>query len=121
MVERPRSVVLASLLALLGAFFALVIAVLGIGMEEGVLSKMAFCLLTLALFLAVAGSLNANGQWTWRFLIFAQALCAAIPMVGCVYGAIDIASCLLLVIIAVVIIFLTSSAQTKRWVEADRV
>jgi len=122
MAERPGSVVLASLLALVGAFFALAVAVIELDVEgEGLLSKMAFSLLTLVLFLAIAGSLKANGQWTWRFLIFAEALCAAVPIAGLVYGALEAWECMILVIIAVFVIMLTTSVKTKRWVEADRV
>ena len=122
MAERPGSVVLASLLALVGAFFALAVAVIELDVEgEGLLSKMAFSLLTLVLFLAIAGSLKANGQWTWRFLIFAEALCAAVPIAGLAYGALEAWECMILVIIAVFVIMLTTSVKTKRWVEADRV
>jgi len=122
MAERPGSVALASLLALAGAFFALAVAVIELNVEgEGLLSKMAFSLLTLVLFLAIAGSLKANGQWTWGFLIFAEALCAAVPIAGFVYGALALWECVGLVLIAVVVIMLTASVKTKRWVEADRV
>ncbi|MDR0198171.1 MAG: hypothetical protein LBI08_00305 [Methanomassiliicoccaceae archaeon] len=122
MEDRPKIVILASILALVGAFFALAVAVIGLDVNaDGLLSKMAFSLLTLALFLAIAGSLNMNGQWTWRFLIFAEALCAAVPIAGCAYGAIDLTACICLVLIAVVIILITTTTQVRRWVEADRV
>jgi uncharacterized membrane protein len=122
MEDRPKIVILASVLAVLGAFFALAVAVKGLDVEvDGLLTKMAFSLLTMALFLAVAGSLNMDGQWTWRFLIFAEALCAAVPIIGCAYGAIDILSCVCLVIIAILVIAITTTSKAKRWVEADRV
>ena len=122
MEERPKIIVLASSLALFGAFFTLAITVIGLDLAaEGLLTKMAFCLLTLALFLAVAGSLNKDGQWTWSFLIFAEALCAAVPLIGFAFGAIDALSCIFLVAIAVFMIMLTASGQGKRWVEADRI
>jgi len=122
MEERPKIIVLASSLALIGAFFTLAITVIGLDLAaEGLLTKMAFCLLTLSLFLAVAGSLSKDGQWTWSFLIFAEALCAAVPLLGFAFGAIDALSCICLVAIAVFIIVLTASGQGKRWVEADRI
>lgn len=118
---RPKTVIIASLLAMLGAFVALIVAVIGLDIETGhVLTKMAFCLLTMALFLAVAGSLNKNGQWTWRFVIFAAALCAAVPIMGYAFKAIGLAGSVLLVLIAAVIILLASSEKTKDWIEADR-
>jgi len=122
MAERPGSVVLASLLALLGAFFALAVTIIGLDIgAEGMLTRTAFGLLTLALFLAVAGSLNANGQWSWNFLIFAEALCAAVPIIGFAYGSIDALACMLLAVIAVIMIMVTSTSQVKRWVDADRI
>jgi len=120
--ERPKIIVLASALALFGAIFTLAIIVIGLDLgAEGLLTKMAFCLLTLTLFLAVAGSLNKDGPWTWSFLIFVEALCAAVPLLGYAFGAIDALSSIFLVAIAVFMIMLTASGQGKRWVEADRI
>ena len=110
------------ILAMIGAFFALAVAVIGLDTgSEGLTTKMAFSLLTLALFLAVAGSLNVNGQWSWSFLVFAEALCAAVPIIGYVCGAMDLLFCLILVILASVIILMTTTPKVKRWIEADRV
>jgi len=121
MERRPNLVIIASLLAIAGAFVALVVAVVGLDVEaDGLLRKMGFSLLTMALFIAVFGSLSMNGQWSWRFLIFVQALCAAVPIVGYAFKAIDIVSCVLMVILAAFMIVLTSTEKAKEWVEADR-
>jgi peptidoglycan/LPS O-acetylase OafA/YrhL len=121
MENRPSSVVIASLLALLGAFVALIVAVIGLDIEgEGLLMKMAFSLLTMVLFLALAGSLNKNGQWSWRFVIFAAALCAAVPIMAYAFKAMNFAASLFLVVLAAVIILMVSTEKTKDWIEADR-
>ncbi|MCL2143422.1 MAG: hypothetical protein FWH44_04095 [Methanomassiliicoccaceae archaeon] len=119
--DRPVYVVIASILALAGAVAALAVAVNGLDIEaEGLLTKMAFSLLTMALFLAVAGSLNMNGQWSWRFLIFAEVLCAAVPAAGYAFGAIDLIFSAVIVIIAIFVILITTAPGVKRWVDADR-
>jgi len=121
MERRPKLVIIASLLAIAGAFVALLVAVLGLDTgADGLLRKMGFSLLTMALFIAVFGSLSMNGQWTWRFLIFMQALCAAVPIMGYAFKAIDIVSCVILVILAALMIVFTSTEKAKDWVEADR-
>ena len=133
MEERPNNVVVASTAALIGAFFAFVSAVLiGRGITdnssvfnvfeiEGFEIKITFCILSVLLFIAVAGSLNKNGQWSWRFLIFMEVLCTAIPMLAYIFGAMDFTFCITLVIMACLSIIFTATHDTKRWVEDDRI
>ncbi|MDR2866278.1 MAG: hypothetical protein LBV13_02610 [Methanomassiliicoccaceae archaeon] len=121
MVGRPKYVAAASIIALIGAFLTIVVAVSGFDIEEeGLAMKMGLCVLSLILFLAVCGSLNTNGQWTWRFLIFMEVLCTAVPVIGFMLEAIDLLFAAALAILAGLTVVFSVQAETRRWVEADR-
>jgi len=130
MEERPTLVVVASTLALIGAFFALMVTIFALDFTrtEGALDlvgspelKMGFCLLSLILFIAVAGSLSFNGQWSWRFLIFMEVMCTAVPILGYLFGAIDFPFTVTLVVLSCVTIICTTTGEVKTWIESDRV
>ncbi|MCL2786240.1 MAG: hypothetical protein FWD81_03335 [Methanomassiliicoccaceae archaeon] len=122
MEERPIYVVVASTLALIGAFFALMVTISGLRVtEDGLELRMGFCLLSLILFIAVAGSLSSNGQWSWRFLIFMQVLCTAVPILAHIFGVIDFPFTVTLVILSCLMIVFTTTQESRRWIEADRV
>jgi hypothetical protein len=122
MEERPKGVVIASGIALVGAFSALIAIVFGLDLAaEGLGLKMSIFALSLALFLAIAGSLFKNGQWSWRFLIFMEVFCAILPVIAYIFGYIDFLYVVVFVFIAALTVLFTTSADTKRWVEADRV
>jgi len=119
--ERPKNVVMASTAALLGALFAALAAILAlIDNANGLATSISFCLLSLVLFLGVFGSLNTDGQWSWRFLIFMTVLCAAVPLIAYIYGSIDFLFAAILVFFAAVAIILTSTDKVADWVESDR-
>ena len=133
MEERPMLVVVTSTLALIGAFFALMVTIFALipdssltlddpefGIKLDAL-EMGFCLLSLILFIAVAGSLSYNGQWSWRFLIFMEVLCTAAPMLSFLFGAMDIEFTITLVFLSCLTIVLTTTNEVKRWIEVDRV
>ena len=121
--KRPKYVVIVSVLALIGALFATVATILSaIDINsDGLITSLLFSLLTLSLFMAVAGSLNADGQWSWKFLIFAEVLCAAVPITAYMYGVMEIVFCAALVILASVMIVLTTTDEIKDWVDTDRI
>jgi hypothetical protein len=82
---------------------------------------MGFCLLSLILFIAVAGSLSSNGQWSWRFLIFMEVMCTAVPIVANIFNAIDFPFTVTLVILSCLTIVFTTTEESKRWIEVDRI
>ena len=119
---RPKHVVFASTAALIGAFFALMVTILALDIgKSGLEVKIGFGLLSLILFLAVAGSLSKNGQWTWRFLIFMEVICTAVPMIAFLFGVMEFAFCLAMVALGCVMIVFTTTTETRRWVETDRI
>ena len=86
MEERPSYIVAASILALIGALFSLVVLITEFDMlAEDFAMKTGFLLLAVILFIGVAGSLNMNGHWSWRFLIFMEVLCAAVPITALLF------------------------------------
>jgi VIT1/CCC1 family predicted Fe2+/Mn2+ transporter len=68
----------------------------------------------------VFGSLITNGQWSWKFLIFATALCAAVPIIAYIYGSLDLLFAAILAILAIVTLILVTTGKTEEWVETDR-
>jgi hypothetical protein len=121
MIERPTNVVIASAAALAGAFFAALAAIMVlINNADGIATSISFCLLSLVLFLGVFGSLNTNGQWSWKFLIFATAFCAAVPIIAYIYGSLDLLFAAILAILAIVTLILVTTGNTEEWVETDR-
>ena len=122
MEEKPRSVNLAMTAALVGALFTLLLTIIRLDLDaEDFMKQIGFCLLLMIIFIAIAGSLNTNGQWSWRFLIFMQVLCAAVSIVAYLYEAVDLPFCITLVILIGLMIMFTTTNETKRWVEADRI
>jgi len=130
MEERPTFVVVASTLALIGAFVALVVTIFALDFTrtDGAFDlltspelAMGFCLLSLILFIAVAGSLSFNGQWSWRFLIFMEVMCTAVPILSYLFGAIDFPFTVTLVILACLTIVFTTTHEVRDWIESDRV
>ncbi|MCL2711874.1 MAG: hypothetical protein FWD37_01170 [Methanomassiliicoccaceae archaeon] len=120
--ERPKNIVFASGLAVIGAMFALMVTILQLDLAaEGMEAKLGCCLLTLLLFLAIGGALFANGQWTWRFLIFMEVMGAAVPLISFLFGMIPFMFSATLVAISCLIIGLTTTKEARRWVEADRI
>ena len=119
---RPKYVVFASTTALIGAFFALMVIILALDINGSDLAvKMGFGLLSLILFIAVAGSLSKNGQWSWRFLIFMEVVCTVVPMLAFLFDVMEFAFCVVMVALGCIMIIFTTTAETKRWVETDRV
>ena len=122
MVERPKNVVLAVTAAWVGAFFVFMATVVGLDIAaDGFGIKIGFCMLSLILFIAVAGSLTKNGQWSWRFLIFMEVLCTATPILAFMFDAMDFAFTLAILILGGVMIVFTTPEDTKRWIESDRI
>ncbi|MCL1984704.1 MAG: hypothetical protein FWG58_04840 [Methanomassiliicoccaceae archaeon] len=119
---RPKNVFIASILALLGALTALagLVIYMDIGTDDFIV-KTALYLLLLILFLAVAGSLSKDGQWSWRFLIFMEVLCGVFPVVAYVLEKVPIFIAAVLVALACLMILFTVSGKARRWVEIDRV
>jgi hypothetical protein len=83
--------------------------------------RMGFCMLSLILFIAVAGSLMNNGQWSWRFLIFMQVMCTAVPILAFVFDIMDLPFTLTLVILGGLMIVLTATNEVRLWIEGDRI
>jgi hypothetical protein len=122
MSDRPKSVVLASSTALVGALFVVAVAISGLDIEaDGFVSKMGFCALLLVFFLAISGSLYMNGQWSWRFLIFAEALCTAVPILAYLVDALELVFCAAILILSCLTLVFTTTREAKRWVESDRI
>ncbi|MDR0778422.1 MAG: hypothetical protein LBE48_03165 [Methanomassiliicoccaceae archaeon] len=120
--ERPKSVVIASGLALLGVLFALAAIITGLDLAaERLGTKMAIYILLMVLFLAVAGSLYKNGQWSWRFLIFMEVFCAVLPVAAYIFEFLDSFYTLALAAVACLTIMFTTTRGTKRWIDADRI
>jgi len=119
--ERPKHVVIASAAAIFGVFFAAVVTAMTlIDGADGLATSMSFCLLSLVLFLGIFGSLNKNGQWSWRFTIFMAVLCAAVPIMAYIYGAMDLVFMVILVLLASVVIIFMATGDAEDWVETDR-
>ena len=122
MEERPSYVVAASILALVGALFSLVVLITEFDLlSEDFALRTGLQLLSVLLFIAAAGSLNKNGRWSWRFLIFMEVLCAAVPITALLFGYTYILYCVSLVLLAGAAIVLTATDDARRWIEADRV
>ncbi|MDR0791263.1 MAG: hypothetical protein LBE47_01855 [Methanomassiliicoccaceae archaeon] len=122
MEDRPKSVIAASAIALIGALFALVVITLELDVgAKGIGLKMTVCVLLLVLFIAIAGSLFKNGQWSWRFLIFMEVFCAVFALFACIFEIIDLTQGAIFIILACLMILFTTPEHAKRWVEADRV
>ena len=122
MEERPKNVILASTLAVLGALFTLVILVLNFDLgSDGMVTMLGIYLLSMILFIAIGGSLSVNGQWSWRTLIFMEILCAAALVSGYLYEIIDLEFTMLLVLLSCLIIMFTASTSTRRWIDKDRI
>jgi len=122
MEERPSYIVAASVLALTGALFSLAVLISEFDiLAEDFALRTGLHLLSVILFIGIAGSLNMNGQWSWRFLIFMEALCAAVPITALLFEFTGILYCAALVLISAVVIILTASNGARRWVEADRI
>jgi hypothetical protein len=122
MKERPANILIALLAALAGAFVTLYATAAGIDIgASGLATKAALGLLSAVLFLAVAGSLYANGQWTWRFLIFMEALCAIVPISALFFGAMPIAFAAAAALLALVAILMTAADKARSWIELDRI
>ncbi|MDR0778658.1 MAG: hypothetical protein LBE48_04400 [Methanomassiliicoccaceae archaeon] len=122
MVERPKSVMIASGVAILGALFVLAVIILELDVSVQSLGlKMAIYLLLLVLFIAIAGSLFSDGQWSWRFLISVEVFCAALPVVAYIMEIIDLYNALAFVVISCVAILFSTTKVTKRWIESDRI
>ena len=122
MKERPKNVILASTLAVLGALFTLVIIVLDFDLgSEGMVTKLGIYLLSMILFIAIGGSLSVNGQWSWRTLIFMEILCAAALVSGYLYEVVDLEFTAVLVLLSCLIIMFSASTSTRRWIDKDRI
>jgi len=122
MVERPRDVVFATATALVGAFFVFMAIVVGMDITADDFGlKAGFCLLSLILFLAVAGSLMKNGQWSWKVLLFMEVVCTVIPAFAFIFEAMDLLYFLAAMVLGCVTIVFTATAETRRWIEADRI
>ena len=122
MEERPKNVFIASILALLGALTALVglVIYMDVGDDDFVMTTM-FYLLSIILFLSVAGSLFKDGQWSWRFLIFMEVMCGVVPVVSYVLEKIPITIMGILIALTCLTILSSVTSKTRRWVELDRV
>jgi cytochrome bd-type quinol oxidase subunit 2 len=119
---RPKNITFASGLAMIGAIFVLMATILGLDLrDENMAAMIGCCLLSLLLFLAICGSLYTNGQWSWRFLIFMEVMCTAVPLISFLFGMMQFMFSVTLVAISCIIIGLTTTKEAKRWVEADRV
>ena len=122
MEDRPKCVVMALTLALTGVLIALVAVIHAIKItEEGLGTRMAFCLLSMVLFMGIAGSMSHNGQWTWRFVISMEILCTVVPVLAYSFGAMDFVFCVLLVTVSCAMTLLTTAGKAKRWIEIDRI
>jgi len=120
--ERPKNVIIASAAAVFGALFALAVFIIEFDINASNLAiKSAFYMLSLVLFLAVAGSLYENGRWQWKFLIFMQVLCAMVPIVASMLEVMTFACSAVLVLLAFAMIVFTSTHKAQRWIDSDRI
>lgn len=122
MEERPNNIVAASILALVGALLSLAVLISELDLfADDFAMRTGFHVLAVILFLAVAGSLNMNGLWSWRFLIFMEVLCVMAPIAALLFEYTYILYAAVLVLLAAGAILFTASAGSRRWIEADRV
>ena len=122
MEERPKNVFIASILALLGALTAVagLVIYMDVGADDFAFMT-ALYLLSIILFLSVAGSLFKDGQWSWRFLVFMEVMCGFIPVVSYVLEKMPLTITVILVALACLTVLFSVTSKTRRWVDLDRV
>ena len=119
MQEKPKTLIVASVVALIGAIIALAEAFMSFsngGSSNDLLLSIGVLLTIAVLFFAVLGSFGVYGQWTWRMSMITSFLCAGVIIMAYFYEIIDIEIFIMLVATALLVVLFT--AQGKDWMNS---
>ena len=119
MQEKPKTLIVASVVALIGAIIALVEAFLafevgGVSME--LLRSIGVLLLVATLFFAIIGSFGITGQWSWRMSLIMSFACASVIIMSYLYEIIDLTICFMLLSTALITVAFTING--KEWMNS---
>jgi len=116
MQEKPKTLIVASVVALIGAIIALVEAFMAFdkgGSTDDILLSIGVLLTIAVLFFAILGSFGVYGQWTWRMSMIASFLCAGVIIMAYFYEIFDFAIFLMLIATALLVVLFTT--EGKDW------
>ena len=119
MFGRPKEMVAASGLAILGAIVSLVAAVLAVGADFEPMEKvmaLGLMLLLVVMFFAISGSLAWGSKQTWRSALIFIFLTGAVVIVAVIYGkaVYDVIS-VIQIIIVLAVGLLVSGQRSADW------
>ena len=119
MQEKPKTLIVASVVALIGAIIALIEAFLAFeagGSSNDILLSIGVLLTIAVLFFAVLGSFGSTGQWTWRASLIVSFLCASVILMAYFYEIIDITMFIMLIAVAMMTVLFT--LEGKDWMNS---
>jgi hypothetical protein len=124
MFGKPKQMVAASGLALIGALISLVSAFLTFGsghepMEE--ITAIGMLMLTAVMFLAISGSIGTNSRLSWRASMFFIFLTGLAVVATYLYGkAVEDVLSYAQIVIVLAVAMLVSSLKSSDWIELNR-
>ena len=119
MQEKPKTLIAASVVALIGAIIALVETFMSfsIGGDSNNILLSVGTLLTIAvLFFAIIGSFGSTGQWSWRASMFASFLCGSVIIMAYFYELVGVEVSIMLVATALLTVMFTMNG--KEWMDS---
>ena len=119
MQEKPKTLIVASVVALIGAIIALVEAFISFdkgGSSNDILLSIGVLLTIAVLFFAVLGSFGSTGQWTWKASLIVSFLCASVILMAYFYEIIDVTMFIMLIAVALMTVIFTLNG--KDWMDS---
>ena len=122
--ERPKNVVMASIVAIIGGLVAvafLAVAFINIDPETSTYTQAALAMLLAVLFFGFAGQLFPNGKGNYISLIIVgliTIIAIAVTIVTNIDNNLNFG--IALFVIAVIMILLVLPGSTEKWINADR-
>jgi len=119
MQEKPKTLIVASVVALIGAIIALVEAFMVFsdgGSSDDLLLSIGVLLTIAVLFFAILGSFGVYGQWTWRMSMIASFLCSGVIIMAYFYEIIEFTIFLILIATALLVVLFTT--EGKDWMDS---